>query len=158
MSFDTVRVTVTQAERTVFAEMSVQQALSSVLGLVMATAGCPWTAHLRPMARFHLPFANEAETMYRTISMFLVARQLGGADAPADAGGFAPLANLYANLHDVNRAMARRLGAASRTDPARNAMALLDSYTLLLPEALESFARELAPLFEAWRGGEPPSI
>ena len=36
-----------------------------VNGLIMATAGCPWTDRLRPMARFHLPFATEAETVYR---------------------------------------------------------------------------------------------
>ena len=63
VSFDTVGVTVLQSERTVYAETTAQQAMSSVLGLIMATAGCPWTDRLRPMARFHLPFANEAETL-----------------------------------------------------------------------------------------------
>jgi hypothetical protein len=47
--------------------------------------------------------------------------------------------------------MARRLGAATRTDPAQNAMALLDSYTTLLPAALEGSLDELRPLFDAWR-------
>jgi hypothetical protein len=68
--------------------------------------------------------------------------------------GFATLKDLYENLHVVNRDMSRRLGAATRTDPARNAMALLDSYTTLLPAALESSLEELKPLFEAWRA--PP--
>ncbi len=123
VSFDTVRVTVAQAERTVYTETSVQQALSSVLGLVMATAGCPWTAHLRPMARFHLPFANEAETMYRTISMFLVARQLRGAGAPADAaaGGVAPRAGRVAHRDVGDSALGRRGGAAARPTPTRRA-------------------------------------
>ena len=40
VSFDTVGVTVVQAERTIYAEISAQQALSSVLGLIMATSGC----------------------------------------------------------------------------------------------------------------------
>jgi hypothetical protein len=52
----------------------------------------------------------------------------------------------------VNRDMSRRLGAATRTDPARNAMALLDSYTTLLPAALETSLEELKPLFDTWRG------
>jgi hypothetical protein len=147
VSFDTVGVTVTQAERTVYAETTVQQAMSSVLGLIMATAGCPWTARFRPMARFHLPFASEMETVYRSVSMFLLARELTG--APHDSG-FAPLQDLYENLHVVNRDMSRRLGAATRTDPARNAMALLDAYTTLLPAALESSLEELKPLFDAW--------
>jgi hypothetical protein len=149
VSFDTVGVTVTQAERTVHAETTAQQALSSVLGLIMATSGCPWTDRLRPMARFHLPFASEAETVYRSVCMFLLARELVGV---GEKPGFATLTDLYENLHVVNRDMSRRLGAATRTDPARNAMALLDSYTTLLPAALESQLTELKPLFEAWRG------
>jgi hypothetical protein len=147
VSFDTVGVTVTQAERTVYAETTAQQAMSSVLGLIMATAGCPWTDRFRPMARFHLPFASEVETVYRSICMFLLARELGDASR---AEGFAALEDLYENLHVVNRDMSRRLGAATRTDPARNAMALLDAYTTLLPAALESSLEELKPLFDAW--------
>jgi hypothetical protein len=147
VSFDAVGVTVTQAERTIFAETTAQQAMSSVLGLIMATAGCPWTDRFRPMARFHLPFASEAETVYRCISMFLLARELEGTGQPH---GFAALRSLYENLHVVNRDMSRRLGAATRTDPARNAMALLDAYTTLLPAALESSLEELRPLFDAW--------
>jgi hypothetical protein len=46
--------------------------------------------------------------------------------------------------------MSRRLGAATRADPARNAMALLDAYTTLLPAALASSLEELKPLFDAW--------
>jgi len=155
VSFDTVGVTVTHAERTVYAETTAQLAMSSVLGLIMATAGCPWADRFRPMARFHLPFATEAETVYRSISMFLLARELAGASR---AQGFAALEELYENLHVVNRGMSRRLGAATRTDPAQNAMALLDAYTTLLPAALDSSLEELKPLFDAWRGAEFQAI
>jgi hypothetical protein len=147
VSFDTVGVTVLQSGRTVYVETSAQQAMSSVLGLIMATAGCPWTDRLRPMARFHLPFANEAETLYRSVSMFLLSREMSAADHPPAFGG---LTELYENLHLVNRDMSRRLGAATSTDPARNAMALLDSYTTLLPAALDRSLEEWKPLFDAW--------
>jgi hypothetical protein len=151
VSFETVGVTVTQAERTVHARTTAQLAMTSVLGLIMATAGCPWADRFRPMARFHLPFANEAETVYRSISMFLLARELAGAGRTQ---GFAALEHLYENLHVVNRGMSRRLGAAARTDPAQNAMALLDAYATLLPAALETSLEELKPLFDGWRGAE----
>ena len=147
VSFDAVGVTVTQAERTIYAETTAQQAMSSVLGLIMATAGCPWTDRFRPMARFHLPFASEVETVYRSVSMFLLAREFAGSSRPL---GFAALATLYENLHIVNRGMSRRLGAATRTDPAQNAMALLDASATLLPAALESSLEGLKPLFDAW--------
>ena len=148
VSFDKVGVTVTQAERTIHADTTAQQAMSSVLGLIMATAGCPWTDRFRPMARFHLPFASEVETVYRSVCMFLLAREMAGASGEK---GFAALLGLYENLHAVNRGMSRRLGAATQTDPARNAMALLDAYTTLLPAALESSLEELRALFDAWR-------
>lgn len=147
VSFDTVGVTVTQSERTVYVETSAQLAMSSVLGLVMATAGCPWTDRLRPMARFHLPFASEIETVYRSVSMYLLSREVAAADPRP---GFAALIELYAQLHVVNRDMSRRLGAATSTDPARNAIALLDSYTTLLPAALDRSLEELKALFDAW--------
>jgi hypothetical protein len=50
--------------------------------------------------------------------------------------------------------MSRRLGAAARTDPAQNAMALLDAYTTLLPAALACSLEELKPLFGAWQSAE----
>jgi hypothetical protein len=155
VSYDTVGVTVVQGERTVYIETSAQQAMSSVLGLIMATAGCPWTDHLRPMARFHLPFASEVETVYRSIGMFLLARKITQAD---ESQGFDALEELYKNLHVVNRDMSRRLGAATRTDPARNALALLDAYTILLPAALECSLEELTPLFDAWQTKRIPAI
>jgi hypothetical protein len=155
VSFDTVGVTVTTPERAVYAETSAQQAMSSVLGLIMATSGCPWTDHLRPMARFHLPFASETETLYRSISMFLLAREMSG---DGERSGFAALEELYRNLHVVNRDMSRRLGAATRTDPARNALALLDSYTTLLPAALDASFADFRPLFDAWQTKENTAI
>jgi hypothetical protein len=151
VSFDTVAVTVKLEERIIHTETSAQQALSSVLGLIMATSGCPWTDRLRPMARFHLPFASEIETMYRSVGMFLLARQLMAAET---GSGFGALQKLYENLHIVNRDVSRRLGAATRTDPARNAIALLDSYTTLLPLALEDLLEEFRPLFDSWRNVE----
>jgi hypothetical protein len=154
-SYDQVGVTVMEDERTVFAETTAQQAMSSVLGLIMATAGCPWTDRLRPMARFHLPFATEAETVYRSICMFLLAREISGANQPQ---GFAALEELYRNLHVVNRDMSRRLGAVASTDPARNAMALLDAVTTLVPAALDCSLDELRPLFDAWETRENSTI
>jgi len=120
------------------------------------------------MARFHLPFANETETLYRSVSMFLLSRELGAGGAapasaaavPADAAAsraapsrsaFAALEDLYKNLHQVNRDMSRRLGAATNTDPARNAIALLDTYSTLLPAALDRSLDELRPLFDGWQ-------
>jgi hypothetical protein len=49
----------------------------------------------------------------------------------------------------VNRGLARRIGAATGGDPARNAVALLDAYTTLLPNAMEQALADMRPLFGA---------
>src|SRR5690606_40128032 len=65
--------------------LSAQQALASLMGLVMASSGFPKTAVFRPMARFHLPFSSESETAYRVAAMYLVAQHFAHRDgAPSD--------------------------------------------------------------------------
>jgi hypothetical protein len=53
--------------------------------------------------------------------------------------------------------MSRRLGAAARTDPAQNAMALRRLYDLAAA-ALACSLEELKPLFGAWRSAEFQAI
>ena len=67
-SFDQVELTVITGERTTTARTTAQRAISSLMGLLIATSGCPQTAFCVPMARFHLPLANEMETAYRAAS------------------------------------------------------------------------------------------
>jgi uncharacterized protein DUF6901 len=149
VSYDQVRIDVVTAERTVTHETTAQQALSSLLGLIIATSGCPRTEFLRPMARFHLPFASELETVYRSVSMYALAQLIkAGNGAPPDTS-LEGLKKAYGELHRVNRGLAKRIGAATGGDPARNAVALLDAYTTLLPNAIEQALADMRPLFGA---------
>lgn len=52
----------------------IAEGLSSLLGMYMVTSGCPVMDLLRPMVYTHLPFATANETMYRAISMYLMAQ------------------------------------------------------------------------------------
>src|SRR6476660_5158978 len=62
-SFEKVVAEVVTAERTYMKELKLQEGLSGLLGLIMATSDCPYFEFLRPMARFHLPFSSLKETM-----------------------------------------------------------------------------------------------
>jgi hypothetical protein len=149
VSYDQVRVDVHTAERTVTHETTVQQALSSLLGLIIATSGCPRTEFLRPMARFHLPLASETETLYRSVTMFALAELLKAGNGATPDVQLEGLKRAYDELHRVNRGLARRIGAATGSDPARNAVVLLDAYTTLLPSAIEQSLADMRPLFGA---------
>src|SRR5262245_25694092 len=152
VSYDQVRVDVHVVERVVTQETAVQQALSSLLGLIMATSGCPRTEFLRPMARFHVPLASELETIYRSVTMYALAQLLKASNgSPADLK-LDGLKEAYAQLHKVNRGLARRIGAASGSDPASSAVVLLDAYTTSLRSAIDQALSDMRHPFDPFRG------
>jgi hypothetical protein len=149
VSYDQVRVTVDSEERSVIATLSAQQALASLMGLIIASSGCPRTAVFRPMARFHLPFSSESETAYRVASMYLVAQQFKARDGQSYDYKLENLESVYRGVHAVNRGMAQRLRAASRQDAIVNAIVLLDVYSSLVPAAIHDILDEVKPAFVA---------
>ena len=156
VSYDKVRVEVESDERAVIATLSAQQALASLMGLIMASSGCPRTAVFRPMARFHLPFSNESETAYRVAAMYLVAQHFIARDGGKADFALDDLGQVYRGVHAVNRGMAQRLRAATRQDAIVNAIVLLDVYSSLVPAAIHDILAEIKPAFAALLN-EPPS-
>ncbi len=156
-SYDSVRVEVVTPQRVVSKDTSVQAGVSSLVGLTMATSGCPHTAFFRPMARFHLPFPSTIDTIYRATSMYLLAqyfRRKEGGEPDLDLNG---LADIYRNLQIINTAMAARLRAATEKDAAVNAVIILDVFAQTLPLSISDSLEEIRHLFTAFlaAGGRP---
>lgn len=149
VSYDQITVIVATDEREVRAKLSAQQGLASLIGLVMASSGCPRTAVFRPMARFHLPFSSEAETAYRVAAMYLIAQHFKARDGSFPDIDCAGLRDVYEGMHAVNKGMAQRLRAASRQDAVVNAIVLLDVFVTLVPGALDELLDEIRPAFAA---------
>lgn len=148
LSHEKVRVEVVTENRTIISERAAQEAISSLMGLIMAVSGCPHTSFFRPMARFHLPFATEVETAYRAASMYLLAQyfaQRAGKDSDPELEG---LLNIYKQVRDVNGAFVERLRAATEADSAINAIVVLDMLALNLPMAIGNSLEQLRHLFE----------
>lgn len=157
-SYDDIELRVVTPGRTVTAHTTAQRGVSSLLGLMVATSPCPWTKYFRPMARFHLPLATEEETIYRAASMYMLAqyfvREQEG-DADYDLKG---LSDIYANMQQINTAMAERLRAAESRDGTVNAIILLDLFAKAMPGVIEDSLDELKYLFSPYLenpGGRP---
>lgn len=149
-SYMPAQIEVSTPERTIIARAPLQKGLSSLAGLVMATSGCPRTAFLRPMARFHLPFATDDETLYRATSMYLLAqyyRHKQGAAADLEMDG---LAERYRELQAVNTAMTARLRNAFEKGPAAQAITSLDLFSHQLPFDVRSDLSRIRRLFEPY--------
>jgi len=147
-SYQQIRVKVVMKNRTFTQDTTIQKGLSSLMGLVIATSGCPHTTFFKSMARFHLPLADEEETISRVTSMYLLAQYfLKNEGKPADFE-LKGLMELYDNMHIINKTIAMRLRAASKTDSTVNAIVLLDVFTFVLPLSIKTYLQEIRHLFD----------
>ncbi len=157
LSHDEVDLEVVLPERRVSGRTTAQQALGSLMGLVIAASGCPRTAFLKPMARYHLPLANEDETLYRASSMYLLAQYFMQKEGRAPDFDLKGLEALYKGLRTVNGAVVKRLRESTSADSLVNAVILLDLYARFMPyvidESLDEFKYLFAPYLEG--GGKP---
>ena len=147
ISYDEIRVDVITAERIISQITTAQIGISSMLGLVIATSGCPHAAFFRPMARFHLPLASKEETIFRATSMFLLAQYFlkkAGRTADLELEG---LTRIYDNMQIINMAIVERLRAATKTDSSINAIVILDNHAKSLPYAIEKSLADIRYLF-----------
>jgi hypothetical protein len=158
VSFNQIQVTVETEERLISTKTTAQQALASLIGLVLASSGCPRMAVFRPMARFHLPFSSDVETTYRVASMYLMAQHYGAREGRAPDVELKDLAMVYRGVHQVNVGLVQRLRAATHQDAIVNAVVLLDVYTSLVPAALDELLNEIKPTFEALLAAQPRAV
>jgi len=128
LSYESSEIILDTNDRTYSKKTSLQQGVSSMIGIIMVTSGCPVLSRLRPMVRFHLPFANPQETLYRTVSMYLMQQYFHykkGLEADWDLKG---LIEIYKNVHEVNIAFFERLSTLQGKDANVNALIILDNF------------------------------
>lgn len=147
LSYDEISIEVFTEERCISSRTTAQRGLSSLMGIVIGSSGCPHTVCFKPMVRFHLPLSSEEETIYRAASMYLLAQYFlkkKGRSADLELNG---LEQIYKNIHIVNTTIAKRLRAASKTDSSVNAIIMLDMYAKAMPYAIEESLEEIQYLF-----------
>lgn len=144
-SYEKAVIEIVTDTRTVVGNKPLQHGMASLVGLIGATSGCPHLAFFRPMARFHLPFARDDETLFRVFSMHLLREYLAG--RPLVAEVFDELSNLNRAATQVNRAMADRVRAAFHKDVVVNAIIVLDSFAQAVPYVIEDKLDELRMMF-----------
>jgi len=148
-SHERVSVTVACEERFYGKETTVQGGLSPLLGIIMTTSGCPIMEQLKPMVRFHLPFASLDETIYRGVTMFLTAQYFRHQDGKTAEWSIDGLGTIYSEVGRVNRDFANRMRAAAKKDANVNALVNLDVFASMMTLAAEDTLNRLKPYFSA---------
>ncbi|MBD3277128.1 MAG: hypothetical protein GF388_02410 [Candidatus Aegiribacteria sp.] len=157
LSYDRLHLKVITDDRIVSQRTSAQQALSSLMGLLIATSGCPRTSFFKPMARFHLPLASRDETVYRAVSTYLLAQyyiEENGQKADFHLKG---LKEIYQNVQVVNEHVVRRLRSVSEEDSPVNAIVILDTYAQTVPMVIGESLENLRHMFSVYTHHDPGS-
>ncbi len=139
LSYEQIHVDVIVKERKYSKNTTAQIGISSLMGLLIATSACPLTDFLKPMARFHLPFANEEETIWRAASTYLLVQYYLNRQNQMIDLNLEGLAHIYEDIQVLNAAMSRRLQAVSQKDSTVNALIHLDVFAkYLTPDIKQS--------------------
>ncbi len=149
LSYEETLVTVTTPERTTSKRTTAQQGISALMGLVSATSGCPHTAFLKPMARFHLPFASADETAFRAAAMYMLSQYFALRENRAVDMHLQGLQEHYKALQALNRHLAERIRAATRQDAPVNALIVLDQFAKEVNYEIEDQLENIRSLFSA---------
>ncbi len=149
VSHDKAVVEVETPQRTIVSKTTFQTGMASMIGLVCATSGCPLTRFLRPMARFHMPFADEQETLFRAFSIWLlmsfVQRRADGSDEPLSLEG---LKHNYQQLSVMNSHLAERMRDTVSRDAALNAVIILDLFAQIAPDNIDGGFDDITGIFQ----------
>jgi hypothetical protein len=150
ISYDEVDLEVTTVERHVSQRTTAQRGISSLLGLLFPTSGCPHTAFFKPMVRFHLPLSTREDTIFRVTGMYLIAQYFLQQEGNPVDFKLTGLRTIYDNMHQVNKHITERLRSASITDSSINAVILLDMFTHSVPIVIEDQLEKIRDWFSPY--------
>ena len=158
LSHEVVDVTIRTPNRSYQKRASMQEVVSSLMGLHMASGGCPILDKLRPMVATHLPFATIEETLYRTVSMYLLAQYFRSKRGQTPDWEMQDLVSDCEDYTMVNLAFGKRILNITTSDASLNALASLDCFAGLTGMSIsQNFLDEMEILFAAYLKQVPPS-
>jgi hypothetical protein len=118
------------------------------MGIIMVSGGCPVMDPLRPLVRFHLPFASMEETEFRIVSMYLIAQYFREKKGEKPDWSLDGLKEIYNKVGEVNISFADRLRAATKKDASVNALIILDCFAKGVPFAVRTTLSDYEKYFE----------
>lgn len=148
LSFEIIDAVVeTNQRKYVKNDVSVQEALSSLVGIIMVTSGCSNLDKLRPMVKFHLPFASVEETVYRATSMYMLAQYFRAQEGKEIDLSMRELIDLYHKINQINITFCKRLQEISEANANLNAIVILDTFSQMIPMKIEKTLEDFKGLF-----------
>ncbi len=150
-SYDKATTRVTAKGRITEKHTTLAEGVSPLMGLIMATSGCPVLDKFKPMAFIHLPFANENETIFRAVGMYLTAQYFKLHNNQEPDWELKHFKDMYGQINQLNMDFSERIREIKGKDTNINALILLDLFAQVGTFSFnEDWMKELEPLFGAY--------
>lgn len=120
-------VTVTTPERTYQKDCAAQVGLHSLFGLIMASSGCPHLDWLKPLARFHLPFSELDDTVFRVLTLQLLTDYFSDGTKTINES-VDKVKDRYLAVEKVNSFFIKRIRLQCDGDADKNALVTLNVF------------------------------
>jgi len=127
-SFQHAEVFVETENRTYTKKTSLQSGVSSMMGILMVSSGCPIMGKLKPMLHFHLPFASLEETQFRALSFYLLSQYVSWKRGRNPDWDMNELVNIYENIRTLNHSVSKKIANLEVMDTSINSLVILNNF------------------------------
>ncbi|GAB3463702.1 DUF6901 family protein [Azotobacter salinestris] len=145
-AFQKAQVWVRTPEREYRKQVSLEEGVRSLLGVIMATSACPRLSRLRPMAQQHLPFASQQEFVLRAVSLYLTRQYFNARERRHADWELKGLVRLFQQLQLVNQAFWQRIHGTCGGDSNLKAFLTFFSMASSMSYSLETQLAKIRPL------------
>ena len=144
-AFKKAAVWVRTPEREYTKQVSLEEGLRALLGVIMATSACPVLGKLRPMAHNHLPFANNQEFILRAVSLYLARQYFNFREGRHADWELKGLVRMFQQLQMVNQAFWQRIHDTCEGDSNLKAFLTFFSLSSSMTYSLETQLQKIRP-------------
>lgn len=128
ISYEKVNVFVETPSRNYQKDTSLQEGVSSLLGILMVTSGCPVMGKLKPLLYFLLPFASVDETEIRALSFYLLAQYIKLMKNETPDWEMNKLKQIYEDVRLLNYHVSRKIVDLAKNDASINSLIVLNNF------------------------------
>lgn len=146
LSTEIVQTFVETENRTYFKECDAQTGLKALVGLIMATSACPILKEMKGMAYFHLPFATIEETVFRSVTTYLLKQYYKHMVGEETDWTLQNIPVYFDTIQLVNESFFQRIKAASKADANLNVIVSLSSQSQLISLSIDEYLQSLKEL------------
>ncbi len=127
-SYEIVDVEVETVSRKFQKQTALQSGISSLIGILMPSSGCPIMGKLKPMLYTHLPFASLDETQTRVFSLYLLSQYIRFKKGFEPDWEMTNLIDIYDQISILNKNVSRQIVHLEEKDAGINGLIILNNF------------------------------